>query len=715
VRRTKPKPEDEARSTLQVIEQTVWHAVPNYLRTIDGLMSKYGLKPLPTDASPFVFGSWAGGDRDGNPFVTPDVTRHVVYINKFRAATLYLDLIESLMFELSMLSASDELMEYNQKVAKERDFVTGKAVFREFWNFVPPSEPYRVCLAYVRDRMSATRDYCEAQLGDKSFNPELVHKTYKTKEEFLEPLMTMYQSLVDQGDEIVARADLLDLIRRVHAFGLSLVKLDVRQEADRHTEAMAAITEYVGDGNYALWDEEKRMKYLGSILSSPRPLIPNHLPMNDKVKEVLDTFATLATLDKDALSAYIISMCMSASDVLAVEVLQREAMEHCSLEKTLRVVPLLETIYALQHGPETLEELFRNEWYIAHIRRRFNSVQEVMVGYSDSGKDGGRVTSAWELYKAQESMVKVAEKYNITLRFFHGRGGTVGRGGGPQHLAILSQPPKSINGYLRVTIQGEVQQQDFGLPGLCHNTFEMYTSAVLKADQLPSKEIPSKWREVMEQMSNASYKMYKKIVYEEPSFVKYFRSATPETELGLLNIGSRPQKRKSGGVETLRAIPWVFAWTQTRLHLPVWLGLGAAVSEVCEAGCEEDLKEMFRKWPFAQSFFSLISMVLAKTDPRISSLYDRELVPEELRSFGAKLRERLDTTINGVLNVTGESMLLQKDEAMQKTIENRKPWLAPLNVAQVEALKRNRNGDDEVLDALIVSMKGVAAGMQNTG
>jgi len=360
--------------------------------------------------------------------VTPNVTKHVIFINRFRAATLYLELIESLMFDLSMLSADQELMDYNETLSELSEAVTGRAVFQEFWNHVPKSEPYRICLAYVRDRMSATRDYCEAQLNDRPVDPDIEKKIYKSKEDFLEPMMKMYKSLHKYGDGIVAQGELLDTIRRIHAFGLSLVRLDIRQEADRHTEAMTEITEYIGDGRYSDWTEETRVEYLNSFLTSNRPLIPRHMRCSDRVQEVLDTFKMICELDRASLGAYIISMCMNPSDVLLVEVLQHEAASSMDVVP-LRVVPLLETIHALQTGAKTLENLLLNETYLSRLRSRFNSVQEVMVGYSDSGKDGGRVTSAWELYKSQESMVAVAQKYSVVLRFFHGRGGTVGRGG----------------------------------------------------------------------------------------------------------------------------------------------------------------------------------------------------------------------------------------------------------------------------------------------
>jgi len=355
-----------------------------------------------------------------------------------------------------------------------------------------------------------------------------------------------------------------------------------------------------------------------------------------------------------------------------------------------------------------------------------------MVGYSDSGKDGGRLTSAWELYKAQECMEVVARKHGVKLRFFHGRGGTVGRGGGPQHLAILSQPPGTINQYLRVTIQGEVMEQDFGLPGLALKTLETYTTAVLKADLTKTTEVKPEWREQMDMMSEISCAKYRSIVRDDPRFVKYFRSATPEQELGLLNIGSRPQKRKSGGVESLRAIPWVFAWTQTRLHLPVWLGLGTSLEEGLKTKEGTALMhEMYKEWPFFKSFFDLIEMVLSKADPHISSRYDDVLVADtEQKQFGGRMRELLQLTVDSVLKVTGGVNLLDKDRVQRRAITVRQEWLTPMNVVQVELLKRYREMTDKgvvkpefkdhkdmktIEDALIISMKALSAGLQNTG
>lgn len=740
VRRLKPKPEDEARNILHVIEDTVWDAVPHYIRSIDRVLADFKLEPMPLESLPFKFGSWAGGDRDGNPFVTPEVTRKVVAVNRYRASTLFLSEIETLLFDLSMHYGSNELLEYNKKIDEQKKKLKEGTIipqgfknmkYRDFWSDVPPTEPFRVCLYHVRDRMAATRDYAEAIMSDLPV-PKLdpSKPMYTRKEELMEPLVIMHRSLTETGDGLIANRKLKDLIHRVSMFGLTMVTLDIRQEAEQHSAALNHITEYVGIGSYNDMNEEQRMEFLTDILKGKRPLIPRTMPSEGKVKNILDTFACIADLGDEALGAYIISMCMKPSDVLAVEVLQREyAIEP---NATLRVVPLLETITALQESTSVLNTLFENDWYRKHLTERFDSVQEVMVGYSDSGKDGGRLTSAWELYKAQESMEVCARKHNIKLRFFHGRGGTVGRGGGPQHLAILSQPPGTVNQYLRVTIQGEVMEQDFGLPGLAFKTLETYTTAVLKADLVESREVKPQWREKMDELSEISCTKYRDIVKSDPRFVKYFRSATPEQELGLLNIGSRPQKRKSGGVESLRAIPWVFAWTQTRLHLPAWLGLGTALTQGTEDKASLALcREMYNEWPFFKSFFDLIEMVLAKADPHISSRYDEILVEdEEQKKFGTMLRELLEETETMVLEICGGENLLDKDRVQRRAIAVRQEWMTPMNVLQVELLKRWRSitengivkpeyeGTKEattVSDALIISMKALSAGLQNTG
>ncbi|KNC74221.1 phosphoenolpyruvate carboxylase [Sphaeroforma arctica JP610] len=427
VRRGKPKPEDEARNITQVIEDTVWDAAPAYVKSINRYLKSVDQDPLPLDSTPFVFSSWAGGDRDGNPFVTQSVTREVVAINRYRACTMYLVEIERLLFELSVSEGSDELLAYNERVVAATAAASQpkkmNMKYKEFWNHVPHTEPYRVCLHEVRDRMNNTRICAEAELnGDGKFPPDNYDEPiYTLKAQLLEPLELMYRSLHSTGDGRLAEARLLDLIRRVHMFGLTLVKLDIRQDAAEHALAMNYITEHAEMGTYTDWDEATRVSFLTEMLSSRRPILAHCHRAAANAKNVLDTFACVADIGTEPLGAYVISMCMKPSDVLAVELLQREHARYHD-DDTLRVVPLLETIGALNDSYEMLTVLFENKWYREHLRTRFNSVQEVMVGYSDSMKDGSRFTSAWELYKAQEVMASIAQKHNVTLRFFHGRG-----------------------------------------------------------------------------------------------------------------------------------------------------------------------------------------------------------------------------------------------------------------------------------------------------
>ena len=736
VRRSRPTPQDEARSALNVITTTAWDAVPRFLRYVDVALQEIGVnEPLPLDAKPFAFSSWAGGDRDGNPFVTSQVTWDVLLLHRFRAADLYLEAVETLMFDLSLHYCSDALRQYIDQLPQPpllAQGARGTLMYREFWNHVPPTEPYRQVLAHVRDRMRKTRDYFGAVLsGNQPLADQIDRDSiYMHEAEFLEPLRRMYDSLIAENDVEVARGGLVDLIRRVQAFGLSLLRLDVRQEADRHTEAMDAITRYIGGGDdplfkpYAEMNEEERMAFLTQVLRGRRPLIPRDgIPgASESVQAVLDTFAVCARITHEvsatALGAYIISMCMQPSDVLCVEVLQREY----APAAPQRVVPLLETISALRSAPQVLSTLLQVPWYREHLRTAHHNVQEVMIGYSDSGKDGGRITSTWELYLAQERMAQVAREHDVQLRFFHGRGGTVGRGGGPQHKAILSQPPNTINKYLRVTVQGEVIQQNFGMPALADRTLEAYSTAVLQHELLPTPPVQPQWREIMDRMSQVSCAKYRSIVYGLDDFVRYFRQATPEPELGILNIGSRPQKRREGGVETLRAIPWVFSWSQNRLQLPVWLGIGTALRDAMERGHGEELRRMHREWPFFQSFLDLIEMVLAKADARIAAKYDEELVEPALRKYGAELRALLQETIVYVKKASGARRLLDNDRMQQRAIDTRRPWLTPMSLAQIRALREIREsqqGGQEpgatTVDLFIISAKALAAGLQNTG
>nr|XP_043624491.1 phosphoenolpyruvate carboxylase 2-like [Erigeron canadensis] len=741
IRRSPPTPQDEMRAGMSYFYETIWKGVPKFLRRVDTALKNIGINErVPYNAPVIQFSSWMGGDRDGNPRVTPEVTRDVCLLARMMAANMYFSQIEDLMFELSMWRCSDEL-----RVRAEELYRSARRDVKhyiEFWKQVPPTEPYRVVLGDVRDKLYNTRERSRHLLAHGiSDIPE--ESAYTHVEQFLEPLELCYRSLCTCGDHVIADGTLLDFLRQVSTFGLSLVRLDIRQESERHTDVLDTITQHLEIGSYREWSEDKRQEWLLEELSGKRPLFGPDLPQTEEIADVLDTFHVLAELPSDCFGAYIISMATSPSDVLAVELLQRE----CHVIKPLRVVPLFEKLTDLDAAPAAMSRLFSIDWY----RNRINGKQEVMIGYSDSGKDAGRLSAAWQLYKAQEDLVNVSKKYGVKLTMFHGRGGTVGRGGGPTHLAILSQPPETIHGSLRVTIQGEVIEQSFGEEHLCFRTLQRFCAATLEHGMNPPISPLPEWRQLMDNLATFSTEEYRSIVFKEPRFVEYFRLATPELEYGRMNIGSRPSKRKpSGGIESLRAIPWIFAWTQTRFHLPVWLGFGGAFKKVIEKDAKSllMLQDMYKTWPFFRVAIDLVEMVFAKGDPGIAALNDKLLVSNDLLKFGESLRDNYSQTKNFLLQIAGHKDLLEGDPYLKQRLKLRDSYITTLNVCQAYTLKRIRDPTyhvklrphiskddpepskpaDELIklnptseyapgleDTLILTMKGIAAGMQNTG
>ncbi|CAI9089214.1 OLC1v1023748C2 [Oldenlandia corymbosa var. corymbosa] len=744
IRRNPPTPQDEMRAGMSYFHETIWKGVPKFLRRVDTALKNIGINErVPYNAPVIQFSSWMGGDRDGNPRVTPEVTRDVCLLARMMAANLYFSQIEDLMFELSMWRCSEELSARAHEL--HRSSKRDAKHFIEFWKQIPPNEPYRVILGDVRDKLYNTRERAR-QLLSSGISDIPEEATFTNLEQFLEPLELCYRSLCACGDRPIADGSLLDFLRQVSTFGLSLVRLDIRQESDRHTDVLDAITRHLEIGSYREWSEERRQEWLLSELSGKRPLFGPDLPKTEEIADVMDTFQVIAELPSDSFGAYIISMATAPSDVLAVELLQRE----CHVKNPLRVVPLFEKLADLENAPAAVARLFSIDWY----RNRINGKQEVMIGYSDSGKDAGRLSAAWQMYKAQEELVKVAKEYGVKLTMFHGRGGTVGRGGGPTHLAILSQPPDTIHGSLRVTVQGEVIEQSFGEEHLCFRTLQRFTAATLEHGMHPPIPPKPEWRALMDEMAAVATKEYRSVVFQEPRFVEYFRLATPELEYGRMNIGSRPSKRKpSGGIESLRAIPWIFAWTQTRFHLPVWLGFGAAFKHAINKDIRnlQMLKDMYKEWPFFRVTIDLIEMVLAKGDPGIAALYDKLLVSQELLPFGDHLRANYEDTKNLILQVAGHKELLEGDPYLRQRLRLRDPYITTLNVCQAYTLKRIRDPSynvnvrphlsKEIMDAppptksaaelvklnpsseyapgledtLILTMKGIAAGLQNTG
>jgi phosphoenolpyruvate carboxylase len=685
----RPTPVDEAKGGFAVLDQAVWQALPIYLRRVDDALRTHTGRGLPLEAAPVRFGSWMGGDRDGNPNVLPETTEEVCRLGRWTAADLFSKEIDLLRVELSSRSCNASL----------------RALVGD------STEPYRDVLKDSREKLINTRDRMEALLKGRrpKDKPYFAH----TKE-LREVLLLCYRSLCEVGQEVVARGRLLDTIRRLECFGLTMVRLDIRQESERHTQALDAITRYLGLGAYAEWDEAKRQEFCIAELTNTRPLIPKDMPASKEVADVLGAFRVAKKIGPDALGAYIISMARQPSDVLAVELLQKAV----GNQTPQRVVPLFETLDDLRAAGDIMRRLFSIPWY----HQRINGEQEIMVGYSDSAKDGGRLAANWELYKAQEDIVRACAEFHVHPTLFHGRGGTVARGGGPTHLAIQSQPPGSVNGTLRVTEQGEMIQAKFGNPRIAMRTLEVYTAATVDATLMPPRKAEPKWREHLEALADTACNQYRDVVRGPNRFVEYFRLATPEGELGALNIGSRPaRRRKGGGIETLRAIPWIFAWTQNRLCLPSWLGVGAALNHAISEGQLPELRAMYAEWPFFRATIDLIEMVVAKADPDSSKYYDQGLVPEDLRHIGTDLRAQLKATIEAILTVTQHAALLEANQETREGLDVRDPYMDPINLLQIELLRRLRAVPEDKIpersmwEAFVVTVNGIAAGMRNTG
>ncbi len=697
IRRKRPTPVDEARNGLIAVEQTLWDVVPDVIRQLDHALSQCTDKHLPLTASPIRFGSWMGGDRDGNPNTTLKVTREVSLISRLKAAELFHQEIAALRLDLSMTNCSAEL---SQKVGDDQ------------------REPYRVLLREVRKKLRNTIKYYNRQLGNLDTVGTRGEKAsdrdiYLNSDQLRQPLLLCYRSLAQTGNKMIADGRLTDILRRLDSFGLILLKLDIRQEADRHGEAIDAITRHLDLGSYLEWDEARKQAFLIQELQSKRPLIPSIFPSSDQASEqaceVFGTFRMLARENPESLGTYVISMAADPSDVLEVALLQKE----CRIASPMGIAPLFERLDDLEHAADCMSRLFSIDWYKHYI----NGKQEVMIGYSDSAKDAGKLAASWGLYQAQEQLTEVFAQNNISLTLFHGRGGTVARGGGPAYEAILSQPPGSVNCSMRVTEQGEVIQAKFGLPGMAMETLEVYIGAMLEATLAPPPKPKQHWREQISKLAASSLEEFHQIVRHHPDFVEYFRLATPEQELGNLKIGSRPARRKSGGgIETLRAIPWIFAWTQTRLNLPAWLGVGAALRHAFDNDDKAVLDEMQADWPFFSATMDSIEMVFSKADATVSAIYDERLVPSTLQSLGVELREKYQETVNLTLAVTGHKVPLETQPVVLRSVQVRNTYVDPLNLLQVELLSRVReNQDEDALDALLIAINGIAAGMRNTG
>ncbi len=686
IRQQRPTPLDEAKWGFAVVENSLWTAVPDFLREFDDRLKDYLGEGLPIDARPVHFSSWMGGDRDGNPNVTHPITREVLLLSRWKAADLFLGDIQELITELSMTDCNQEV----RQLAGEQH------------------EPYRAVLKRLRTLLGNTCTVLDAKINGQEA-PNLPILT--NAEQLWQPLLACYNSLRECGMSVIADGSILDTLRRVKAFGVHLVRLDIRQESTRHSDVITEITRFLEIGEYDQWPEQQKIDFLIQELSSKRPLLPRNWQPSAEVQEVLDTCRIVAQQPREAFGAYVISMARTASDVLAVHLLLQE----CGCKFRMDVCPLFETLDDLNNSEAVIKQLYSLDWY----RNFINNHQMVMIGYSDSAKDAGVMAAGWAQYDAMDKLVKVSDAEGVDLTLFHGRGGTVGRGGAPAHAALLSQPPRSLKGGLRVTEQGEMIRFKLGLPDVAINSFNLYASAILEANLLPPPEPKKEWRDLMAVISQVSCEAYRAVVRGEPDFVPYFRAATPELELGKLPLGSRPAKRNpNGGVESLRAIPWIFSWSQNRLVLPAWLGAGEAIQYSIDAGHQALLEEMCRQWPFFSTRLGMLEMVYSKCNIDISRYYDQRLTDQSLWPLGEKLREQLKKDIVTVLNVENNENLMQSDPWGLESIRLRNIYVEPLNMLQAELLYRTRQSDNpspELEEALMLTIAGIAAGMRNTG
>lgn len=686
IRQQRPTPLDEAKWGYAVIENSLWQAIPEFLRQFDKKLKQHQDHGLPIDASPIQISSWMGGDRDGNPFVTAKVTREVLLLARWKAADLYLTDVQELISELSMTRCNSAL----RALADDQH------------------EPYRAILKSLRKTLINTLDYLNASIQGQAADEQniLTHI-----DQLWTPLHACYQSLHECGMAIIADGLLLDTLRRIRCFGVNLIKLDIRQESTRHADVFSEVTRCLGMGDYNQWSEPAKQAFLISELNSKRPLLPRDWEPSDEVKEVLATCRVIAQQPKESLGVYVISMAHTASDVLAVHLLLKET----GCPYRLKVCPLFETLDDLNKAEEVISQLFNIDWYRGFIQ----NVQMVMIGYSDSAKDAGVMAAGWAQYKAMESLVSLCENADVNLMLFHGRGGSIGRGGAPAHAALLSQPPRSLKGGLRVTEQGEMIRFKLGLPEVAINSLKLYTSAILEANLMPPPAPKQEWRDLMETLTEVSCEAYRDVVKGNPDFVPYFRSTTPELELGKLPLGSRPSKRNpNGGVESLRAIPWIFAWSQNRLLLPAWLGAGQAIQFSIDTGHLKQLEQMCREWPFFSTRLGMLEMVFTKTNASIAQYYDEKLVDPALWALGEQLRARLAQDIKAVLMVENSDHLMAQNPWGAESIRLRNIYVEPLNMLQAELLCRTRTSkqkNTQLDEALMVTIAGISAGMRNTG
>ncbi|OGL39815.1 MAG: phosphoenolpyruvate carboxylase [Candidatus Schekmanbacteria bacterium GWA2_38_9] len=684
------------------------------------------------------FGSWIGGDRDGNPLVDDNVMESALRMQKEMILEKYRVSVELL---IKSLGISTRITGVSRKLLKSL-----KADEKEMPDFVKMvirrnrGELYRRKLAFILQKIRNTIEYNRNRTPDK--NRKRIECYYRDENELLNDLNLIKESIISHCGERIAFGELTKLIRQVELFGIHLAKLDIREHSKQHTLAIAEIGKNLNwfESDYITVDEDEKISVLTdkikrlSFDNSPF----NSISLSHQTRKIINTFKNikrmLDEISSKAIDTYIISNTCSASNVLEVLYLTKASGLYTrngngKVISKLNIVPLFESIRDLKKSPEIMSVLFENQCYRKHLKAR-GMIQEIMLGYSDSNKDGGYLASNWELYKAQIELSRIARKNGISLKLFHGRGGTVGRGGGPTNQAILAQPKGTVNGKIKITEQGEVVSSKYSLPEIAMRNLEAVTSAVILSTvgREESEEIlkrQKEWAEIMEELSETSYKIYREFINKK-DFIEYFYTATPIKEIGELNIGSRPAKRKPGKrIGDLRAIPWVFAWMQNRHVLPGWFGVGTAFYRYYIKNQRENiktLKEMYSRWQFFKAIIDNIEMTLGKADMRIAIRYAGLLKDKKMREpIFHIIENEYELTKEMVLKITGQKNFLDKSLLLQRSIKLRNPYVDPLSYIQVNLLTKLRKENISVKDKreitamILLTINGIAAGMRNTG
>lgn len=763
VRRVRPEPVDEIKMGIYYLDEILYDALADLYSEFEELL--YDAYPDVTVPSFLHLGSWIGGDQDGNPFISSETLLTALRLQRGYIIQHYRQATRELASQYSQ-SVDHAHISPQLRASLEHD----AACLPEYMQELGPQtalEPYRAKLSFIWKRLEATRSvaisgtalFSFSDIDDPASTETIDHQNstqakqaemsdrYKNAEELLADLHIIRESLLADGEIALANGSLLKLIRQVETFGFYFAALDVRQHSERHASALAELLRVTGlrDDDYTQLAEEERIHLLEYLLRDPRVLTRPGLQLSNETSHILRTFQAIRfareTYGKHAITCYIISMSHTLSDLLEVQFFCKEAGI-----TDLPIVPLFETIDDLRACTSILEQAFVHPDYQAYLAQ-CQSEQQVMLGYSDSSKDGGILTSSWELYQAQRRLGTLGQQYGIQITIFHGRGGAIGRGGGPIYEAVLGQPPNSINGRMRITEQGEMLSFKYGLHEIAIRNMELVVTGVMQSS-IPDKTIiesqvhptPStEWVETMDYLSENAHKRYRQLIYDNPTFLSFFEQATPILELGWLNIGSRPSRRTlSRAIEDLRAIPWVFSWMQSRYVLPSWYGVGGALEAYIQEHPEHlsQLQLMYKSWPFLRAFIDNLQMTLSKADMHIAQNYAMLVEDVELREHIAQdIRQEFERTQRTVVSIVGGKELLDTAPVLQESIRRRNPYVDPLSYFQIVLLRRLRKlGGPLTLNqaeqetatpeeieraqltyAVLLTINGIAAGVRNTG